>query len=222
MTAATVTDLDLELDRQRDLLMGLGYPALAGLSAVAFADLVEPLRPAATGLTVREGSGLAPFALVVPGIDPELLVPTLRLAGSQRPGILDRNHGVPGLSPYRTIPQIPLPPAALYLVADVERGEEFCNVRPGEAVGTILERGRTPLTIHEGIAVATAFPELLEKNKCFMLAGSRRLEMTSKGRPDRRVPALWISERAPKLGWCWENNPHTWLGIASAGARVPG
>ena len=31
---------------------------------------------------------------------------------------------------------------------------------------------------------------------------------------------MWISERAPKLGWCWDGNPHTWLGIASAGARV--
>ena len=35
-----------------------------------------------------------------------------------------------------------------------------------------------------------------------------------------RVPALWISERAPKLGWCWDGNPHTWLGLASAGRRV--
>lgn len=54
--------------------------------------------------------------------------------------------------------------------------------------------------------------ELLEKNKCFMLAGSRR--------HDRRVPALWISERAPKLGWCWDGNPHTWLGTASAALRL--
>ena len=27
---------------------------------------------------------------------------------------------------------------------------------------------------------------------------------------------MWISERAPKLGWCWDGNPHTWLGTASA------
>ena len=57
-------------------------------------------------------------------------------------------------------------------------------------------------------------PEVLEKNKCFMLAGSR-----ARAR-DRRVPALWISERAPKLGWCWDGNPHTWLGTASAGGRL--
>ncbi|MGI9156139.1 MAG: DUF5701 family protein [Marmoricola sp.] len=95
---------------------------------------------------------------------------------------------------------------------DVERGEEFCNVRPEQATATVLGRGRSPLTIDEGIALVTQQPQLLEKNTCFMLAGSRR--------HDRRVPALWISERAPKLGWCWDGNPHTWLGLASAGGRV--
>ena len=44
-----------------------------------------------------------------------------------------------------------------------------------------------------------------------------------------RTPALWISngtgrdgrERkgAPKLGWCWWGNRHTWLGIASCQGR---
>ena len=81
-------------------------------------------------------------------------------------------------------------------------------MRPADAMPVIRSRGRTPLTIDEGIAVVTHAPHLLEKNKCFMLSGSRR--------NDRRVPALWISERAPKLGWCWDGNPHTWLGVASA------
>ncbi len=76
----------------------------------------------------------------------------------------------------------------------------------------IRERGRTPLTIEEGIAVLTQAPYLLERNKCFSLAGSRR--------GDRRVPGLWISNRAPKLGWCWDGNPHDWLGVASAGTRL--
>ncbi|WFF07707.1 DUF5701 family protein [Micromonospora sp. WMMD1076] len=30
------------------------------------------------------------------------------------------------------------------------------------------------------------------------------------------MPALWISQGAPKLGWCWFGNPHTWLGSATA------
>ncbi|WP_238695248.1 DUF5701 family protein [Ornithinimicrobium flavum] len=49
------------------------------------------------------------------------------------------------------------------------------------------------------------------------------------GTLDTRVPALWISngtgrdgqERkdAPKVGWCWAGNHHTWLGIASVAGR---
>ena len=61
---------------------------------------------------------------------------------------------------------------------------------PEAALPVIRGRGRTPLTIDEGIAVVTHAPRLLEKNKCFMLSGSRR--------HDRRVPAMWISERAPE------------------------
>ena len=40
-------------------------------------------------------------------------------------------------------------------------------------------------------------------------------------RPDQRVPAFWISEGRPKLGWCWDRNPHTWLGTASCATRLP-
>jgi hypothetical protein len=39
---------------------------------------------------------------------------------------------------------------------------------------------------------------------------------------NQRVPAVWISERRPKVGWCWDRNPHTWLGAASAGGRTAG
>ncbi|GGQ35160.1 DUF5701 family protein [Streptosporangium pseudovulgare] len=79
------------------------------------------------------------------------------------------------------------------------------------AMDAITARGRTLLTIEEGIAVITRFPEILVENKCFSPGGSRS--------GDRRVPALWISRNAPELGRCRERNPHTWLGMASAGSR---
>ena len=146
-------------------------------------------------------------------VDPERTVPLLRLAPSgTKPGVVDRNHGEQGLAPYRPIEQVALPSTGAYLLLDVDRGEEFLGVRPEEALPVVLGRGRTPLTIEEGIAVVTHAPQVLEKSRCFMLSGSRR--------GDRRVPALWISERAPKLGWCWDGNPHDWLGVASAGSRV--
>ncbi len=95
---------------------------------------------------------------------------------------------------------------------DVDRGSDLCNVRPNDALTTILRRGRTPLTIAEGIALVTHHRHLLVKNHCFSLTGSRC--------GDKRVPAVWISNRAPKLGWCWAGNPHTWLGTASCSGRV--
>ncbi|MBA3743644.1 DUF5701 family protein [Sporichthya sp.] len=114
-------------------------------------------------------------------------------------------------------------PTAAYRLVGVERGEEYLNWSPDEALPAIHERGRTPLTVAEGVALLAQHPDLLEPNKCFMLVGSRC--------GDRRVPALWISggtgkdgrdrKGAAKLGWCWAGNRHTWLGHASAAARVP-
>jgi len=98
------------------------------------------------------------------------------------------------------------------VVLDVQRGAEYRGVRPEDAVAALSERGRTPLSVDEGIALVLQFPASLEKNHCFSLAASRC--------GDRRVPALWISKGAPKLGWCWAGNPHTWLGTASCGGRA--
>jgi hypothetical protein len=206
------------LDRQVDTLLKLGYPGLAGLTEAQLVDRLAPLREAAAALpdvVSEDRPGHAPLVLVVTRelVDPERTVPTLRLAPrGTRPGILDRNHGEAGLAAYRPIDQIRLPDPAAYLLLDVDRGEEFLGVRPEEALPVILGRGRTPLTIEEGVAVVTHAPQVLERNRCFMLSGSRR--------GDRRVPAMWISAGAPKLGWCWDGNPHDWLGVASAGART--
>jgi hypothetical protein len=197
---------------QLDRLVGLGYPGLAGLDEAAFRDLLAPLERLAPA--APDSPGRVPFVLVVTRklVDPYASVPLLRLAGGARPGVVDRNHADGDLATYHPLPELGVPDSGAYLLLDVERGEEFCGVRPEDALPVITGRGRTPLTIDEGIALVTQAPQLLEKNRCFMLSGSRR--------HDRRVPAMWISERAPKLGWCWDGNPHSWLGVASARARV--
>jgi hypothetical protein len=205
-------------DHQVDTLLDLGYPALAGTTDGELTDRLAPLREAAAtlpDLPETDDPGHASLVLVLTRelVDPERAVPLLRLPpAGRKAGIVDRNHGEEGLAPYRPIEQVNLPDPGAYLLLDVDRGEEFRGVRPEEALPVVLGRGRTPLTIEEGIAVVTHAPQLLEKNRCFMLSGSRR--------GDRRVPAMWISERAPKLGWCWDGNPHDWLGVASAGARL--
>jgi Family of unknown function (DUF5701) len=199
---------------QVDRLVELGYPTLAGLDDASFRGLLDPLAEPASRIPERDD---APFVIVVTRelIRLEETVPLLRLAGGRKPGVVDRNHPEGDLATYQPLPELGLDglaSAKAYLLTGVQRGEEFCNVRPEDALPVILGRGRTPLTIDEGIAVVTHAPHLLEKNRCFMLSGSRR--------DDRRVPAMWISEGAPKLGWCWDGNPHSWLGVASAAGRV--
>ncbi len=76
----------------------------------------------------------------------------------------------------------------------------------------IKKQNRSPLTIDEGIAVITHYPDILRKNNGFSLLGSRC--------GNRRVTALWMSKHQPKLGWCWAGNPHTWLGWANCSGRV--
>ncbi len=77
---------------------------------------------------------------------------------------------------------------------------------------TILRDNRSPLTLDEGIALITHYPDVLKTRNCFSTLGSRC--------GDRRVPALWLSGGRTRLGWCWGGNPHTWLGSASCATRL--
>ncbi|MET7319165.1 DUF5701 family protein [Streptomyces sp. NPDC005549] len=227
-THSPAFDAAAEFDRQVAGLIALGYPALSGRTPDRFAELVAPLRAEAVARTDasayagRAGSGghepavtgRIPFVLVVgrelAPVERTMALTTLH--GGRLPGFVDHSFEPGSLERFvATESTRPPGPDGVHLLFDVERGEEFCGVVPGDALATVAERGRTPLTVEEGIALLTHVPEVLVKNKCFSLGGSRC--------GDRRVPALWISRRAPKLGWCWEGNPHTWLGMASGGAR---
>lgn len=207
--------MDAEFDRQIRALCTAGYPQVAGQTPESFRARLEALRPLLSGLPAGPAPAAGDRFVVVPATAravPEQAVRLLRLAGGTRAGQVDPNHGEEGLAPYQPLPQDGVPVAEDYLLVDVRRGDEFRDVPPREAVERIRDKGRSPLTIPEGIAWVLIHPEVLQPNHCFMLAGSRR--------GDRRVPALWISNRAPKLGWCWEGNPHSWLGTASAGCRL--
>ncbi len=116
------------------------------------------------------------------------------------------------LDAFRPIDAVVLPDARSYVAVDVDLGAASRNVRPEDALRDILAAGRSPLTIDEGIALVLQQPQAIAPNWGFSMAGSRR--------GDQRVPAFWVSEGRPKLGWCWDRNPHTWLGTASCGARV--
>jgi hypothetical protein len=205
-------DVRAELDRQVTAYVELGVAALLGEDAAAFRTRLAPLAEVATTPTAPpavEGDGV-PFVLVLPGLDLNDVVPAMRRGPRLGVSVIDRDEA----PTYRPLPGVEVP-AVPYLLRGVDTGSEFCNVRPEEALATITGRGRTALTIDEGVALAVVRPDMLRPNRCFSLLASRT-------GTNQRVPAVWISERRAKLGWCWDRNPHTWLGAASAADRLAG
>jgi hypothetical protein len=156
-------------------------------------------------------------------LKPSELAPMLRLKDKQGFVVEDMTD----VDDFVTIEVARPPQALIYLVHGIERGDDLANWSPNEAATEIAARGRTPLTLTEGLLWVLHQPEALERNHCFMTIGSRLTKPS--GVLDARTPALWISNgtgrdgaarrNAPKVGWCWAGNRHTWLGFASAAGR---
>ncbi|HET8989229.1 MAG TPA: DUF5701 family protein [Humibacillus sp.] len=206
----TPADVDAEVDRQIERLHHVGHVSHLGWSLAEAADQVEllrgPLRESAIGLPAATNERM-PFVLVLPAVAPSHSITTQRLGA--RAGFLSGDTAdIDDFQPLEAL-DVPTMP---YAVVDVRRGEEHLGRTPDEAMVDFATQGRSPLTITEGLALLTAHPGALEKNHCFQTPGSRI--------GDRRVPGLWISKGAPKLGFCWAGNRHSWLGIASCARRV--
>jgi Family of unknown function (DUF5701) len=151
------------------------------------------------------------------------LVPLLWVNG--KPGFVVTDMS--DVDEFTPISSVKLPDAPLYVIRDLDRGDAMANWSPDEALPAIADAGRTPLTLTEGLHWLLQRPDALARGRCFMTIGSRR------GKPggslDARTPAVWISNgtgrdgpanrNAPKVGWCWAGNRHTWLGFASASGR---
>lgn len=202
-----------EFDRQVEMYVGLGYPSLAKQSEKEFRRLIEPLRQSvlARAEAMAESSpARVPFVLVVGRklVPVTETMPLTSLRG--RAGFISADTA--DIDDFEPIQTVVVPNPSAYVVFDVDRGRETLGVRPDDATVTIAAQGRSPLTVDEGVAFITVSPGSLEKNNCFQLLGSRC--------GDRRVPGLWISDRRPKLGFCWAGNLHSWLGAASCAGRV--
>ncbi|MFF5703555.1 DUF5701 family protein [Streptomyces sp. NPDC012794] len=197
---------------QAEHLIELGVPEIAGISAA------EVRAFAAAG-------GEDVLLAVHPDRAPaSALAPLLRR--QDKPGfVVTDMHDVDRFAPH----EVELPDAPLYLVAAPDRGDRMSNWSPEEALPALTAEGRSPLLLTEGIHWVLQQPQALERNRCFMTIGSRLRK--DNGALDARTPAVWISngtgrdgrERrgAPKVGWCWWNNRHTWLGFASTTGRRP-
>ena len=179
-----------------------------------------PLTPAELEVAAK-GLPDRPGLLVVAGARPSALAPLLR-RGDKAGFVVEDMSDVDDFAPTVEVPE-----AAVYLLEDLDRGDHLANWSPEEAAPEFVRTGRTPLLLTEAVQWVLQDPEVLARNACFMAIGSRLRK--PKGTFDARTPAVWISngtgrdgrERrdAPKVGWCWWGNRHTWLGFASAGAR---
>ena len=193
--------------QQAERLIDLGVHTRAGVTA-------DDLRAAAA--TCPEGG------LLVTDAPASVLAPLLR-RGDQ-PGFVVEDMA--DVDEFRPTADAPVPEAP-YAVTGLSRGDEFANRTPEESLPRILSAGRSPLTLGEGLHWLLQAPEVLERNLCFMTIGSRLPK--PKGGYDARTPALWISngtgrdgrgrKDAPKVGWCWWGNRHTWLGMATCERR---
>lgn len=198
------------------------------------AALVAAGVPEAAGISPAE---LAAHAAALPEVPGAVLAihPSLAAPG-QLAGLL-RNGGRPGfvvadmtdVDEFAPISGLAVPDLPLYLVLGPTRGDELRNASPVEALAAIWGARRTPLTLNEGISWLLQDPTVLQAGACFMTIGSRK--HTGAGQVDGRCPAIWISRgtgrdgptrrNAPKVGWCWAGNQHTWLGHASGASRAP-
>ena len=195
-------------------------PELAGITPARLRELAAELPVDGVGGRVV----LAVHPQLVPAAR---LTPLLRREGRAGFVVVDLTD----LADFAPTDDVHVPDAPLYLVGDVTRGDDMLGWTPTDAHAELGRRGRTPLTVSEGVSWVLQEPGVLEPGRCFMCIGSRRRK--ADGGLDARTPALWISggtgrdgrqnSGAPKLGWCWAGNHHSWLGFAStAGRRGPG
>lgn len=208
-------DMQNEFERQVTTLLEKGYHKEIKEDETEFRQKIAPLEKHLEKIVdvgIDFELGKLPFVIVVKS---ELIPVKTMMSSILRQG----KEGITKLFPHEpedfgVISEIQVPETDIYLLLDIDRGKDSLNVRPEDAMKKIKSKGRSPLTIDEGIAIVTHYPEFLMKNNCFSLLGSRH-------QGDQRVPAIWISgKKHPNLGWCWDRNPHTWLGSASCRSRI--
>ncbi|KAE8126350.1 MULTISPECIES: DUF5701 family protein [Bifidobacterium] len=193
-----------EAQKQLDRIVALGYPDVADMSSAAFRALARPL------ITALERSDLGTNILLVP--THELVSPESLIARTS----INRMAGFTTMPPRDIASFLPQdgfepPEGPFYLVVDPHTGTAYINREPDVARKLIDTDERLPLTIGEGLAIATQHPDWLVKKNGFNLLGSRST--------DGRVPSIWMSQNAPRLGAVWPNSRHTWLGNAYCAAR---
>lgn len=202
-------------DTQIRNLLAKGYPVLFNQTEKEFIQSFDPLKSLLLTLDLPAldfDRGYLPFVIVIKST----LVPTQQAMSL---AVKDGKKGITKLFPleptdFVTTPEVNIPNKNIYLLIGIDRGKQSLNQAPSVALEHITAARRSPLTIDEGVAIITHYPDFLRKNNCFSLLASRHPG-------DLRIPAIWINgTKNPNLGWCWNGNPHTWLGSASCETRL--
>lgn len=203
----------MTLAHQIERLIELGVPALAGVSPAGFRALADGLADGIDDGIVCVHPALVP---------PSRLAPLLHHDG--KPGFVVED--MTDLDDFAPIESVHVPEGPLYVIRDAVGGDDLVDWTPNAALPDLLSRARSPLTISEGICWLLQEPSRLAA-PFFMCIGSRRV--AARG-VDARTPAIWLSRgtgrdgrerrNAPKVGWCWAGNNHSWLGFASTACRA--
>ncbi len=200
------------MSEQADRLIDLGIHEIAGISTT-------DLRSAA------DGDHSDTLLVIHPKHAPASALATLLTRHGKSGFVVVDMQDVDQFS---AIDEVVVPGEPIYSLSGIDRGDSMANWTPDQALPAILAQRRTPLLLTEGLLWLLQRPDVLARNHCFMTIGSRRLK--DSGKLDARTPAIWISNGtgrdtstnrdAPKVGWCWAGNRHTWLGFASAAERT--
>ncbi|WP_018142409.1 DUF5701 family protein [Alloscardovia criceti] len=197
-----------EAVKQLNRLVALGYADVADLSDAEFRALAYPL---IAEINSDEYASLDANILLVP--TRELVSPESLIARTA----VGRNAGFTTMPPRDIASFLPQegcepPEGPFYIVVDPHTGTKYTNREPDIARKLIDSDNKFPLTLEEGLSIATQHPDWLTDKNGYNLIGSRSA--------DGRVPSIWISQNSPRLGAVWPNSRHTWLGNAYCHARL--
>ena len=141
---------------QAEQLIALGVHTVAGLTAPALRALAE------------NQDGRPAVVVIHPDLAPaSVLAPLLRIGGKAGFVVTDMTD----VDEFTPIASVAVPDTPVYLVSAPERGDAMANWSPDEALPAILDAGRTPLTLTEGLHWLLQRPDALQRGRCFMTIG---------------------------------------------------
>ncbi|MBI2633325.1 MAG: hypothetical protein HYW78_02955 [Parcubacteria group bacterium] len=200
--------LEKEFNRQVDILVNKGFPALTKRKEQEFRAIFTPLRKHLFKLSREKfPEGHIPF----------IIVPSEKLLSLQKKVSLmevegEKGYTVLDLSELKTAEGVEIPESLVYLTVDVENGKAMLGKSPNKSVEHFREEYRFSLTVEEGVAFILYYPEIL-KDHNIDLPGSRF--------GDGKAADLWLIVGG-RLGldWHWANYSDAKWGSASCGRRV--